>query len=276
MSDAAQMAAQMAALTPFSDDGWRRLAQAMQSACGLVLPAASALQVAARLAPRLRRLGLCSFDDYLPLLRAETELHAALALLTEPQAGFFREPVQFDLLESTFSRLRPSQPRLWSAAAASGDEAYSLAMLLADLQSAGRIGADWRVLGTDVSERRVRAAAEAVYPVARLRQVAPARLRSHVVGNGVSGLVQVQASLRERVHFERHDVRLPLHGRQCFDAIWLRQVLVYFDAATRRGVLAHVLARLHAGGLLFVGVAEQRLVVAPGLQALGGGVFRKT
>jgi len=272
MSDAAQIPPP----TPFSEDGWRRLADALQAACGLAVPAASAVQVAARLTPRLRRLGLDAFDDYLPLLRAETELQAALDLLTEPQAGFFREPVQFELLESAFSHLRPARPRLWSAAAASGDEAYSLAMLLADLQSAGRIGADWRVLGTDASERRVRTAAEGLYPVARLRQVGAARLRSHVVGNGTSGLVQVQAALRERVHFERHDLRVPLHGRQCFDAIWLRQVLAYFDAATRRGVLAQVLARLHPGGLFFVGAAEQHLVTATGLQALGGGVFRKT
>lgn len=270
MSDAARIST----LTPLSDAGWQRFATLMQSAAGLVLSQASASLVATRLAPRLRRLGLVGFDDYVPLL-AGGELKIALDLLTEQQAGFFREPAQFELLESELSRTRPAKPRLWSAAASFGDEAYSLAMLLADLQSAGRIGADWLVLGTDASERRLRAASDAIYPEARLRQVTPERLRRYGVCGDSSGLVQMQASLRERVRFERHGLRAPLPGAQGFDAIWLRQVLLYFDKPTRQAVLSQVLARLHPGGLFFVGAAEQGLITVPGLASLGAGVFRK-
>lgn len=259
-----------------SDAGWQRLADLLQRAVGLDLPAGSRALVAARLAPRLRRLGLADVDAYLALLDGEggsAELAIALDLLTTQHAGFFREPAQFELLESELSTPRRPRLRLWSAAAGFGDEAYSLAMLLADLQKAGRIGADWSVLGTDISERRLRSAAEALYAEARLRQVGAERLQRHALGNG--GLVQMQAGLRERVRFERHDLREPLAGDEVFDAVLLRQLLIYFDAATRGRVISHALARLRPGGLFFVAAAEQGLVDAAGLQALGGGAFRK-
>jgi len=259
----------------------RRLAALMKRAVGLDLSDAALAQAAARLAPRLKRLGLEGLSGYVALLGGrdgQGELALALGLLTTTTTGFFREPAQFELLESELSRRRPARPRLWSAAASFGDDAYSLAMLLADLQLAGRIGADWQVLGTDIGEHRLRSAAEAIYPESRLRQVTHERLRRYAVGSGdaSTGLVQVQAGLRERVRFERHDLREPLPGAEGFDAIWLRQALVYFDATTRQAVLAQVLARLHPGGLFFVAPAEQGLVTTPGLQALGGGSFRKS
>lgn len=258
----------------------QRMAALMKRTVGLELPDGSLAQAAARLAPRLKRLGLDGLHDYVALLGGrdgQGELALALDLLTTPPTGFFREPAQFEMLESELSRRRPARPRLWSAAASFGDDAYSLAMLLADLQLAGRIGADWQVLGTDIGEHRLRSAGEAIYPESRLRQVTPERLRRYAVGSGdaSTGLVQMQATLRERVRFERHDLRTPLKEAHGFDAVWLRQVLMYFDAPTRQAVLAHALARLHPGGLLFVGAAEQGLVAARSLQALGGGVFRK-
>lgn len=271
MTDAAPTSA---LLVPPSDAGWQRLAQRLQRAAGLMLAAGGGARVAARLAPRLRRLGLAGLDAYAALLEGDAaEIAVALDLLTAPEAGFFREPAQFELLESEFSQLRPARLRLWSAATAGGEEAYSLAMLLADLQQAGRVGADWRVLGTDISERRLRGAAEALYAESRL---APERLRRHAVGGGAStGLVQMQRGLRERVRFERHDLRGPLAAAEVFDAVLLRQLLVYFAVATRRSVIAHALAALRPGGLFLVGAAEQGLVDAAGLQALGGGAFRK-
>lgn len=250
---------------------------------GLSLSTTRRAVVASRLAPRLQRLGLASYEAYVALIAGAdggSELQMAVDLLTQPEPRFFREPAHFDLLESELGRQRPQRLRLWSAGACSGDEAYGLAMLLADLQQAGRIGADWRVLGTDVSERRMRSAGQGLYPQSQLRQVTPQRLRRYCVGGdaGPRGLVQMQASLRERVRFERHDLRAPLQGGEGpegFDAVWLRDVLVYFDALTRQAVLAQVLARLHPGGLFFVGAQEQGLVTTPGLELLAPGAFRK-
>ena len=266
-------AARTPVLTPPSATGWLRLTERLRQAAGLILPATSSARVAARLAPRLRRLGLAGFDAYATLLdEGGTEMALALELLTQPESGFFREPAQFELLESEFSRGRPARLRLWSAATGSGEEAYSLAMLLSELQQAGRIGADWSVLGSDVSERRLRIAAEGLYAEPRLT---PERLRRHAVGGGAAGLVQMGTALCERVSFARHDLRGPLAAAEVFDAVLLRQLLVYFDAVARRGVIRRALQALRPGGLLLVGAAEQALVDAPGLQALGDGAFRK-
>jgi chemotaxis protein methyltransferase CheR len=263
-------------LPMLSEPTCARLVELMQATLGLGLAAARPAWIAARLAPRLQRLGLASYEAYVALIGAadgRAEFALAVDLLTTPEAWFFRDAAQFERLEAELSMSRPQRPRLWSAAASAGHEAYSLAMVLADLQQAGRISADWRVLGTDISERRLRSAAEAVFPEAQLRQVTPERLRRYAAAS--HGLVQMQAGLREHVHFERHDLRAPLHGAQGFDAIWLRQVLAYFDAGTRQAVLALVLARLHAGGLLVVGTNEAALAATPGLAPLGDGVFRK-
>ncbi|MBI3350426.1 MAG: hypothetical protein HY020_24910 [Burkholderiales bacterium] len=262
-------------LTPPSDAGWQRLVDRLRRSVGLILPATSGARVVARLTPRLRRLGLTGFDAYAALLdEGGAELAVALAMLTTPETDFFREPAQFELLESEFSRLRPARLRLWSAATACGEEAYGLAMLLSDLQSAGRIGADWAVLGTDVSEPRLRSAIEGVYAEPRL---APERLRHHALAGALStGLVQMQPGLRERVRFARHDARQPLVADERFDAVLLRRLLLYFDAPTRRVVVAHALAKLQPGGLFLVGAAEQGLVEAAGLTRLGSGVFRRS
>lgn len=268
-------AAPIAVLTPPTAAGWLRLAERLRQSSGLILPATSGALVAARLAPRLRRLGLDGFDAYAALLdEGGAELALALDLLTTPEARFFREPAQFELLESEFSRQRPARLRLWSAATGRGEEAYSLAMLLSDLQQAGRIGADWSVLGTDISERRLRGATEALYAEPRLTAQ---RLRRHSLGGGEAstGLVQMHPALCERVCFARHDLREPLAVDEAFDAVLLRQFLVYVDVPTRCAVIAHALARLRPGGLLLVGAAEQRLVDLPSLTPLGGGVFRK-
>jgi chemotaxis protein methyltransferase CheR len=266
-------AARTALLTPPSPAGWLRLGERLRQSVGLILPATSSARVVARLAPRLRRLGLTGFDAYAALLDEDgTELALALELLTRAEGGFFREPAQFELLESEFSRQRPARLRLWSAATGGGEEAYSLAMLLGELQQAGRIGADWAVLGSDISERRLRSAAEALYAEPRLP---PERLRRHTLGGGTAGLVQMQPALREHVSFARHDLRWPLAAAEVFDAVLLRQLLAYWDAPTRRVVIGHVLQALRPGGLLLVGTAEQGLVDAAGLQGLGDGAFRK-
>ena len=112
------------------------------------------------------------------------------------EAGTPDAPIRlgdYELLEKTLASEKPRALRVWSAASSFGDEAYSTARLLADMAQAGRIGSDWEVLGTDISDRVLRSAIEAVYPDDRLRNVTPERLRRHCLrGSGSSaGLVQM-------------------------------------------------------------------------------------
>ena len=257
-----------------------QLADLMHQAVGLSFSPVKKPLVSSRLAPRLQRLGLESFEQYLALLDADSdggEFQMAVDLLTTNETYFFREPAHFDLLESELSRQRPQRLRLWSAASSFGDEAYSLAMLLSDLQQMGRIGADWSLLGTDISERVLRSAVGAIYPEERLRHVTPERLKRYCLrGQDAStGLVQISPKLRERVRFGQLNLCQPIYELGPFDAVFLRNVLIYFDPPTKHAVVERVLTQLRPGGLFFVGMAEGRVPGIRGLQALGPGAFRK-
>ena len=262
------------------DDTFQRIKALMHGAVGLSFADAKKPLISSRLAPRMQRLGLDSYDDYLALIAAADdggEFQRAVDLLTTNETYFFREPAHYELLAQALACGKPRSLAVWSAAASFGDESYSTAMLLADLQQQGRIGADWTILGTDISERVLRSAIEAVYPLDRLRNVNPERLRRHCLrGEGESdGLVQIQPKLRERVRFGQLNLCRPFDSLGPFDVIFLRNVLIYFDAATKREVADRVLTQLRPGGLFFIGTAEGRVACDTPLQPLGPGAFRK-
>ncbi|MBY0438162.1 MAG: SAM-dependent methyltransferase, partial [Burkholderiales bacterium] len=172
---------------------------------------------------------------------------------------------------------KPASVSVWSAASSFGDEAYSTAMLLADMQAQGRIGPDWSILGTDISDRVLRSAIEAIYPEDRLRNVDPQRIRRHCLrGEGTSeGMVQVAPGLRKRVRFGQLNLCRPIEKLGMFDVVFLRNVLIYFDAPTKVEVVDRVLDELRPGGLFFIGTAEGRVPCRTPLQTLAPGAFRK-
>ena len=270
----------MTGLQPLGDASFRRISALMHEACGLSFADNKKALVASRLGPRLQRLGLRRFDDYADLIsRADDggEFQVAVDLLTTNETYFFREPAHFDLLADEIGRTRPQRFAVWSAASSFGDEAYSLAMLLTELQQQGRMGADWRILGTDISDRVLRSAVEAIYPADRLRHVSPERLQRHCLrGEGASeGLVQIRPKLRESVRFGQLNLCQPIEPIGPFDAVFLRNVLIYFDPPTKAEVVDRVLTQLRPGGLFFIGTAEGRVPCRTPLQSLGPGAFRK-
>ncbi len=267
-----------------SDSTFQAIAGLMHRSIGLHLPPGKKALVASRLAPRIQRLGLGGYDDYLALIdeeRGDGELQVAIDLLTTNETYFFREPVHFDLLRQWLPQLRRRSEvaplPLWSAASPCGDEPYTLAMVQAELQAQERIAPGWSVLGTDISDRVLRAAQAAVYPADRLRHVPPALLRRYCLrGEGeCEGLVQLRPELRERVSFGQLNLSEDFEPLGPFDAVFLRNVLIYFDARTRREVIARVVDRLRPGGLFFIGMAEGRTELSHQLEVLGPGAFRK-
>jgi chemotaxis protein methyltransferase CheR len=181
------------------------------------------------------------------------------------------------LLERELVSRRPTTLRLWSAASSFGDEAYSTAMLLTDLERNGQIGRDWQILGTDISDRVLRSAVEGVYPSDRLRLVSPERLRRYCLrGEGESeGLTMVRPEVRERVSFGQLNLMQPFPDIGPFDVVFLRNVLIYFDPPTKKAVVDRVLEKLRPGGLLFIGTAEGRVPCSTALKSLAPGAFRK-
>ncbi len=262
------------------DETFRQITGLMHAEIGLSFPDSKKPLVTSRLSARIQRIGLSGFDEYFELISSHDdggEFQMAVDLLTTNETYFFREPAHFDLLERELMRLKPRQLAVWSAASSFGDEAYSTAMLLADLQQQGKIGADWSVLGTDISDRVLRCACDAIYPADRLSKVSPERLKRYCLrGEDESeGLVQIQDKLRERVRFGQLNLCQAIDGIGPFDVIFLRNVLIYFDPPTKQAVVDRVLTRLRPGGLFFIGTAEGRVPSAHRLQTLAPGVFRK-
>jgi chemotaxis protein methyltransferase CheR len=265
-----------------SDRTFQAISALIYETIGLSLNASKKSLVSSRLGPRIQRLGLGGYDDYLALLHDDAEaaeFQMAVDLLTTNETYFFREPAHYQVLEQELAaRSSKNAPlAVWSAASSFGDEAYSTAMLLADMQQAGRIGADWNILGTDISHRVLLAAKEAVYPEDRLRNVSPERLRRYCLrGEGpAQGQAMIQPKLRERVRFGQLNLCKPISGIGPFDVVFLRNVLIYFDAETKRQVVDRVVATLRPGGLFFLGTAEGRVPAAVPLTVIVPGAFRK-
>lgn len=270
----------MSAIT-FSDKEFRQIGEIMYEAVGLSYNDSKKSLIQSRLAPRIQRLGLAGFADYIALLQNESEaaeFQMAVDLLTTNETYFFREPKHYELLESELAARKSKAPlTIWSAASSFGDEAYSTAMLLSDMQTAGRIGPDWSILATDISHRVLLSAKEGVYPQDRLRAVSAERLRRYCLkGEGpAEGQSMVVDKLRARVQFGQLNLCKPFDGLGPFDVIFLRNVLIYFDIPTKADVVDRVLETLKPGGLFFLGTAEGRVQCKTPLRTVQPGAFRK-
>jgi chemotaxis protein methyltransferase CheR len=237
--------------------------------------------VSSRLGPRLQKLNLTSYPEYIELLGAEEshgELQVAIDLLTTNETYFFREPLHFDFLEKYVLSTKSSRPLdIWSAAASFGDEAYSVAMLLSELTSKGQCEPGWSILATDISHRVLMNAKEAIFPKDRLRNVSEERLKRYCLkGQGsAEGLIMLNETVRNQVKFGQLNLTKAFNGIGPFDVIFLRNVLIYFDAQTRQHVVKRVAKYLRPGGLLFLGTTEGRIPEEKDLRSLTTGVFEK-
>ena len=263
-----------------SDHAFARIAGLMHEAIGISFTPAKRPLIASRLSPRMSRLGIDDFEDYVQLIASRDnagEFQMAVDLLTTNETYFFREPAHFELIERELARARPASVHVWSAACSFGDEPYSCAMLLADLQAAGNVGSDWSVLGTDISDRVLHSAIAGIVPKDRVRLVPQERLRRHCLrGEGPSeGMVQMSAKLRRHVRFGQINLCAPIEPLGPFDIVFLRNVLIYFDGPTKQAVIDCVLEQLRPGGMFFVGTAEGRIVSRWPLKQLGPGAYRK-
>jgi chemotaxis protein methyltransferase CheR len=270
----------MAAIS-FSDREFQTISEIMYEAVGLSFNDSKKSLIHSRLAPRIQRLGLSGFADYIAILQNESEaaeFQMAVDLLTTNETYFFREPKHYDLLQQELSAYGPQRNiNVWSAASSFGDEAYSTAMLMSDLQTRGQIGAGWSILATDISHRVLLSAKEGVYPEDRLRAVSPERLHRYCLrGEGpAQGQVMIQDKLRQRVKFGQLNLCKPFDGLGPFDVVFLRNVLIYFDPPTKTDVVDRVLATLKPGGLFFLGTAEGRVPCKTPITPVIPGAFRK-
>jgi chemotaxis protein methyltransferase CheR len=212
-----------------------------------------------RLSRRLRHYGLERFTDYYRLVtggdQAE-ELQLMVDLLTTNETYFFREAAHFDVLRD-FAASRRGQPfRVWSGASSSGEEPYTIAMVLAETLG---LRAQWDIVASDISLTVLERAKTGLYPMERGSGIPPELLKKYCM-KGVrsqAGNFLVAESLRERVDFRQINLIAP-DARDIgkFDVIFLRNVMIYFDNETKRKVIANMVPHLGADGLFIVGHSE--------------------
>lgn len=249
---------------------FRKFQKLVYAETGIWLGNSKTALLCGRLYRRLSALGIATLENYYECVSAP-EGHAELArmidAITTNETRFFREPRQFDfLVQQVFPRwqaeaaqgLRSKRVRIWSAGCSSGEEPYSLAMLLAKYLSA-EDGWDARLLATDISNRVLDKACKGIYDSERSSDIPKDLLRRFMLQgfDDRQGQMKVQVSIQGMVEFRRLNLSqepYPVEGP--FDAILCRNVLIYFDAASKQKVVANLVGHLAAGGLLFVGHAE--------------------
>ena len=246
---------------------------------GIQLTLAKRALVTGRLMKLAQERGMDDVDLYVDHLMRENdpgELVRVVDKLTTNETYFFREPEHFKLLASMADKRRTGgeQFRVWSAASSSGEEAYSVAMVLSDKLGNSR----FEVIGTDLSTAMVASARTALYTLERARGVPPEYLKRFCrKGNGqYDGMLLVSRELRDRVHFDTANLTETLPEIGHFDVIFLRNVLIYFDMPGKVAIVNRVIERLKPGALLFTGHAESLNNMGLALRAVQPAVYERT
>ena len=238
-----------------------------------------------RLSRRVRLLGLKDFSEYCDLISNETEEREVLELvnaLTTNLTAFFRENHHFEYLTRTLvpeflQRNRGSRRlRIWSAGCSTGEEPYSLSIALREsLPETG--GWDVRILATDIDSAVLAKAADAIYPIERVAGVEQGRLRRWFQrGRGArSGMVRLKPEIKSLIEFHQLNLIQEWAMSEPMDAIFCRNVMIYFDKKTKAKLVERYANTLCDGGYLFIGHSESLFNLTDCFELIGNTVYRK-
>jgi chemotaxis protein methyltransferase CheR len=248
-------------ITEILPDNYRFLQEHVHSQVGIVLEDNKHYLFESRLAPIVKQHGLGSINDLCTLLRAKRNIqldHQVVEAMTTNETYFFRDPAQYEAIRTVLlpklkeDRADTKNLRFWSAASSTGQEAYSLAMLL--LENGFK---DWniQILGTDFSEKVVERARSGIYQQIEVNRGMPAALLVKYFRR--SGLDwQLSDAVRKMVRFETIDLRKSMRTLGPFDLVFCRNVMIYFDNDTKRNIMKEIHSTLFRGGWLLLGGAE--------------------
>lgn len=273
-----------------SDRNFRRFRELIYEMCGINLTAVKKTMLTSRLRKRLRALGMDSFGQYYDYLSSgegrKDELVHMLNAVSTNKTDFFREPKHFDFLvkEALPTLMRSGRwipgrrINVWSAGCSSGEEPYTIAMVLADFASRNRTG-DFSVLATDISTRVLKIAEQGIYPERTVEPVPYALKCSYLMRGKRSqtGFCCVAPEIRKRIHFRRINLNNggALGIRTRMDMIFCRNVIIYFDRETQKKLFKKFYAQLVAGGYLFIGHSETLNGINDQFEAVAVASYRK-
>lgn len=244
----------------FTDQDFQRIRKLIYDRAGITLSDAKKDMVYSRVGRRLRATKLSSFREYLGLLETDhaEEWEAFVNSLTTNLTAFFREAHHFPLLAKHVNKIRHRKPiDLWCSAASTGEEPYTMAMTMVDLY--GSFTPPVKILATDLDTSVLKKAQAGIYPIERVEKLSPDLLkRFFLKGSGSNaGFVQVRKELRDMITFRQLnllDAKWPIHGP--FEAIFCRNVMIYFDKPTQYAILKKFIPVMHSDALLFAGHSE--------------------
>jgi chemotaxis protein methyltransferase CheR len=265
-------------IAALSEKEFQQFKKMIYDRAGIALSPAKMPLVSSRLAKRLKQHQLATYGDYFKMITSHAnaaELQIAIDLLTTNETHFFREPKHFDFLKSRIlaSHTRGRMFRAWSAASSSGEEPYTIAMILAECLG----DAPWEVVGSDISTRVLEKARTGLYPMERVPEIPRNYLTSYCLkGVGENdGKLLISKQLRERVKFMQINLIQPIPKLGEFDVIFLRNVMIYFDQETKAGVVGRLLPMLKEDGHFFISHSESLNGVTDALRLVAPAVYRK-
>jgi chemotaxis protein methyltransferase CheR len=262
----------------FTDADFQQIRRLIHAHAGIQLSDSKRDMVYSRLGRRLRATGQSSFHDYLALLEAgdRFEWEAFVNALTTNLTAFFREPHHFAILAEHIKAIKPQRPvTLWCCATSTGEEPYTMAMTMVDVF--GSYTPPVRILATDLDTNVLEKARAGIYALDRVDKLPKEILkRFFLKGSGPNaGLVRVRRELRDMIVFRQLnllDEQWPIRGP--LDAIFCRNVMIYFDRDTQHRILRHLAPLLAMNGLLFAGHSESFADVSDLFHSLGRTVYR--
>ncbi|MFP4175654.1 MAG: CheR family methyltransferase [Planctomycetota bacterium] len=264
------------------DEVFNRYRKLIYDKAGIALSEKKRALVRGRIGKRMRDLGLDSYEEYLERIEADTsgrELTELLDAISTNVTRFFREPEHFKFFADVVSRWNKAGQekfRFWSAACSTGEEPYTMAMVLADIFPDPNL--DWKILATDISTKVLNRALEGTYPEKAFSKVSRDRMKRCFTKNRGEDppTYTVRPVLKRRVLYRRlnlADAPYPMSGPM--DVIFARNVMIYFDNRMRKKVLEEMDRLLRRGGYLIVGHAESLTGTLGSLKSVQPSVYKK-
>ena len=272
-------------ITTLTPGQFARFQQLIYRETGIRMQDGKVTLMSNRIRQRLRHHGLESFDDYERLLASRThpdEMTAFIDCITTNETSFFRTPAHFEWFTGAFlhefaARVREGTHdpvlRVWSAACSTGEELYTLSICAAE--HAHRIvGIRRALLGTDISETVLTKAREGRYAARSFEGVDKRRIDRHFVADADGLHWTVKPTVRQGCEFRHHNLLEPIKGGP-FDCVFIRNVMIYFDRASKEIAVGHLVRALAPGGYLVVGPADRIHDLLGGLQKRDTFLYQK-
>jgi len=256
------------------------------SHCGIKLPPAKKTLVQCRLQKRLKAYNMINFSDYIDFLFSsagrEQELSNMIDEISTNKTDFFREPIHFDFLSQTglneyLSKTGKRRISVWSAGCSSGEEPYTIAMVLKEYARLEHY-IDFNITATDISTRVLHLGMQGIYHENKA-SVIPNTLKKEYFQKGKNSFIQqvrVHPDLRRTVDFQKFNLLSSDYTRfGMFDIIFCRNVLIYFERAVQCRILNKLCNQLNSGGYLFLGHSETTMGFALPLKTIRPSIFNK-